>query len=359
VNSSSDHNKYNLYDDPFRFYNAMLSDIESARNLIFLETYRFNNDLIGVKFRDVLEKKSREGVEIKILMDSWGTSLPSNFFSEIVKNGGEIRYFKKIKFFWDFFTKNHRRNHRKLLLIDDTVAYIGSANITNYSLNWKESMLRMEDDTAKYLRKVFLEDFGLYNKYVFEKPSYTRTIKHNGFEIIRDVPSMTRQRIRKKYVRLVKEANHEIIVETPYFLPGFVMRKAMSDASKRGVDVKILIPKHSDVGMIDLLRSRFIGQLHKNGISFFYYLPHNLHAKLLLIDKETFSIGSPNFDYRSFRFQHEICIVGENKEICKQIDAHATETLNNCEGFDYEKWSRRPLLQKFFEWLLLPLRHFF
>ncbi len=349
--------EYKLFDDPLKFYNAMLTDIENACNYIYLETYRFNNDSIGIKFKDVLTRKSREGIEIKLLMDSWGTSLPSNFFSELIKSGGEVRYFQKLKFFWDFFTKNHRRNHRKLLIIDDKISYIGSANLTDYSLNWRESMLRIKSDLTSSFKKVFLQHFKIYNKYVLEKLINIYKITQDNYEIIRDVPSLTKQRIRKRFIELIRNAKNEIVIETPYFLPGFLVRKALSDAAKRGVDVKVIMPKHSDVGLINILRSRYLGPLHKNGIKIIFYVPHNLHAKMMMVDKDVFSIGSPNFDYRSFRYQHEIVVVSQEKNVLEQIDKHIKETLSNSEEFNYEIWLRRSAIQKFFEWILLPFRH--
>ncbi len=348
---------YKLYDDPLRFYNAMLSDIENAKDYIYLETYRFNNDSIGIKFRDALTRKSREGVEIKLLMDSWGTSLPSNFFSELQNNKGEVRFFLKVKFFWDFFTRNHRRNHRKLLIIDDIITYIGSANLTDYSLNWRESILRIKSNLAISFKKAFMQHYELYNKYVFEKMINIRKITHEGCEIIRDVPSLTKQRIRKRYIELIRAANHEVVIETPYFLPSYYLRKALTDAAKRGVDVKVIMPRHSDVGLIDVLRNKFLGPLAKGGVKLLFYVPHNLHAKLIMVDKEVFSLGSPNFDYRSFRFQHEIVIVGEEKSVIDQMDKHIKETLLNSEEFNYDVWLKRSAIQKFFELILLPFRH--
>ena len=348
---------YKLFDDPLKYFHAMLNDIEKAKDYIYLETYRFNNDSIGVKFRDALTRKSREGLEIKLLLDSWGTSLPSNFFAEIIKNGGEIRYFQKLRFFWDFFTKNHRRNHRKLLIIDDMITYIGSANLTDYSLNWRESMLRIKSDISISFKEVFIQHFNIYNKYVLEKLFRIQKITHGKCEIIRDVPSLTKQRIRRRYIELIRNANSEVVIETPYFLPGFLIKKALIDAAKRGVDVKVIMPKHSDVGLIDILRTRYLGVLYKNGIKLMFYGPHNLHAKMMLTDKKVYSIGSPNFDYRSFRYQHEIVVVGEEKSVVKQINFHIGETLKNCEEFNYEIWFRRSAFQKFFEWILLPFRH--
>lgn len=349
---------YVFFDDPLEYYMAMLRDIEQARKYIYIQTYRFNNDSIGIKFRDALAKKAREGVEVRLLLDSWGTSVPGNFFSEIEKNEGEVRYFKKIKFFWDFFTRNHKRNHRKLLLIDDTISYIGSWNFTEYSLNWRESILRINTPLTLSFKKIFLGDFRhYYNRYVFEKGNLTRKARYGSFEIITDEPSIIRQSIRKKFIEMVRNANKEIIIQTPYFLPGYILRKALINAAKLDINVTVIIPKHSDVGLIDLLRNRYTGFMHRNNVKILYYLPNNLHAKVILIDRQFFSLGSPNFDYRSFRYQHEIALTGDEKSIVSQVSDHIDETMRNCENFDYEKWLRRPKITKFFEWLLLPVRH--
>ena len=357
VMSTVANKEYKLFDDPLQFYNAMLTDIHKAKKYIYLETFRFNNDSIGIKFRDALTKKSQEGVEIKLLLDSWGTSLPSHFFSDLVRNGGEYRFFQKIRFFWDFFTKNHRRNHRKLLIIDDEITYVGSANITGYSLNWRESVLRMKSEIAAKFKKAFLEQYEIYNKYVFEKLVNIRKIDSEDCEVIRDFPSLTKQRIRKKYLQLIKSAEKEIVIETPYFLPGYILRNALTDAVNRGVSVKIIIPKHSDVRLIDVLRNRYLGLLSKNGVNILFYTSNNLHAKLIMIDEKQCSVGSANFDYRSFRYQHEIVLVFTDKSVVSQVSRHIRATLLNCVSFDYESWSHRSPVQKFFEWILLPLRH--
>ncbi|MCD4730660.1 MAG: hypothetical protein K8R74_08675 [Bacteroidales bacterium] len=217
--------EYTFFDDPMKFYNAMLSDIEKAKQYIYLETYRFNNDSIGIKFRDALTRKSREGVKIKLLMDSWGTSLPSGFFEELQNNGGEARFFLKVKFFWDFFTKNHRRNHRKLLIIDDVITYIGSANLTDYSLNWRESILRIKSGIAQSFKKVFEEHYKLYNKYVFEKRITVRKITYEGFDIIRDIPSLTKQRIRSSFIQLIKLADIKLLLKLLISFQVFLLGK--------------------------------------------------------------------------------------------------------------------------------------
>lgn len=123
----------------------MIDDIENACHYIYIETYRVGNDIIGARFRDALIKKVKKGIEVKLLVDAWGgVSVSRNFFDELVRHGGEVRFFEKIRLNFDMFTRSHRRNHRKIMIIDDEITYIGSSNLTGYNLNWRESVLRMK-----------------------------------------------------------------------------------------------------------------------------------------------------------------------------------------------------------------------
>ena len=350
-----------VIDDTLKFYNLMLGDIAQAKDYVFLETYKFSNDHMGVRFRDALTRKARHGVKIRILIDSWGKGpISETFFDELIRLGGEVKFFEKIRINSDLFTRGHRRDHRKILVIDDHICFIGSANITGYNLNWRELCLRMDGDLALSFKKVFLENFDAFNPYIItNKVTYTKSVRHGDFEILRDVPSMPLQRIRKRYTRMIRAAEKSVVLETPYFLPGFMLRKALMDAGKRGVEVKVIMPRHSDVRMIDILRNKYLGMLSKSNIRLLFYGPYNLHAKLLMIDGKTFSISSANFDYRSFRYQYEIALIGSDPEILCQLEDHVTETIRNSEEFDYIQWEKRALIEKIFEWILLPFRHLF
>jgi len=349
---------YHLFSDPLRYYKAMIDDIEAAKDYIYLETYRIGNDVIGTRFKDVLIRKAKSGLDVKVLADFWGSSgINNQFADEMRKAGIELRFFEKIKFNTDIFTRGHRRNHRKILLIDDEIVYIGSTNLTEYNLNWRESVLRITGSLSLAFKRVFKQDFKIYNTYVFAKNNFLRQIKHDNFEIVRDMPSITKQRIMRRYIQMIRKARESITIVTPYFLPGYMLRKVLMEAARRGVTVKVLIPKRSDVNLVDILRNKYLGVLHLSGIQFLLYIPHNLHAKLLLIDGNQFSIGSPNFDYRSFRYMYEIVLLGNNPLIAAQVQEHIRITVENADMFDYEQWKRRSLINKFFEWLLLPMRH--
>lgn len=351
--------KYRLFDEPSRYYQEMLNDINQASHNIYLEIYRFASDPMGIRFRNALAQKCKEGVKVKILVDSWGTSQHTGFFNIIIKNGGEVRYFKKIIFTFDFFTKNHRRNHRKLLIIDNNITWIGSANISAYSIHWRELMLRLHSPITKRFKMCFFSSWAIYKKYIVNRFNYRRSLYYENFEIIQDLPSIYRQVIKKKFESLIDNARQKIVIETPYFLPGYMLRKALTEACKRGVQVDVYIPEHSDVKTVDLLRSKYLGTLHKHGIRFFFYLPNNLHAKGMLIDDNIFALGSPNFDYRSFRYQHEILLTGTDPFISSALNQHMIQTRDACKPFDYKQWKERILIEKLIEWILVPFRHLF
>ena len=351
--------EFQVIDDPLKFYNLMLNDIARAKRFIYLETYKFANDYIGIKFRDALTRKAHEGIDVKVLIDSWGKGpVSDSFFEDMTRYGGQVKFFEKIKISTDIFTRGHRRDHRKIIIIDDELFYMGSMNITGYNLNWRELALRGTGHLTILFRKIFQQNFEAFNSFnIANKLTYTRKLKYGDFEIIRDVPSIPLQRIKKKYVQMIRNAESQVVIETPYFLPGYLLRKALIDVAKQGVDVTVILPKHSDVRMIDILRNKYLGILFKNKVKILFYGPHNLHAKLLVIDNRIFSISSANFDYRSFRYQYEIALIGKDLEILRQLQEHINETIRNSEDFNYERWLNRPLIEKIFEGILVPFRH--
>jgi len=351
-------NPYQLFSDPLRYYNAMIEDIDAAKQYIYIETFRVGNDEIGDRFRRALTQKAKQGVDVRLLIDYWGAgSVNHDYFKDLIHYGGQVRFFEKIKFNTDIFTRGHKRNHRKLLLIDDEVSWIGSSNLTGYNMNWRESMLRLCSDITFTLTRLFKQDFRIYNKYIFNKAYNTRLVKHEEFEILRDAPSIAVKRINQKFIRMIQTAKKSVLIETPYFLPGYFLRKAMMDVAKQGVEVTVILPIQSDVNLIDILRNKYLGPLHKRGINFLFFTPNNLHSKLLLIDDSSFAIGSSNFDYRSFRYMYEIMLVGTDSSIAKQISTHIRRTKTESVPFNLKKWSERPLINKFFERILLPFRH--
>ncbi|MDR1725792.1 MAG: phosphatidylserine/phosphatidylglycerophosphate/cardiolipin synthase family protein [Bacteroidales bacterium] len=349
-----------LFDDNNQLFDAALNDILAAKEFIYFEIYRFGQDSMGEKFRSALIQKAKEKVKIKILVDAWGTGDNDHFFLPMTEAGVDLRIFHKL--IWDrgYISKNHCRNHRKLLIIDGKIAYIGSSNVTAYSLIWRELNLKLTNiDIINVLIRSFKESYRTYNRYSFRKNISKRDITIGNWTFVQDLPSPYRQKIKTRYERMIDKANKEIVIETPYFLPGYVLRKKMIEAVQRGVKVTIITPFHSDVHAVDIIRRHYLGLLHEKGVNLQFYTPSNLHAKCVMIDNKEFSISSANFDYRSFRYQYELALIGTNSDVLHLLRKHIDISLDNCQPFNYKAWKTRSPIERIIEHILLPFRFLF
>ncbi len=357
---NTDNNSYTFYSSSAEWYEKLLLDIMKASSFICLETFRFMDDLVGEKICNALIEKVKEGIKVKLLVDWWGTKTSHVFIKQLIEVGGEVRYFQKLVMSIALFSRNHLRDHRKLVVIDNEIAYIGSANISAYSLPWRESILRMEGNIATIFHKIFMDNFKIYNKDIFHpwvRKAFKRTILYNDFYFIREVPSILDQRVKKNYIRLIQRAKKNVVIETPYFIPGYRIYRELINASKRAVDVKVIVPQTSDLKMVDYLRDALWENLHKKGVKIYFYTKSNLHSKLLFIDEAIFSIGSTNFDHRSFKYMFEIALISSNEQVKNLVKNHIEQTLIDSIPFDFEQWKERPFFKRFLALLIMPIRH--
>ncbi|MDH3352881.1 MAG: phosphatidylserine/phosphatidylglycerophosphate/cardiolipin synthase family protein [Nanoarchaeota archaeon] len=346
--------KYKILSDPKKIYRSMLSDIRKARKKIILETYIYDGGKIGKEFRDELEKKALEGVKVKLLIDGWGSSVKKSFFKKLIEAGGEVKFFREIRYVLHFFNANQERNHRKLLIIDSKISYLGSINITSTCLSWEELVLRIEGTIAKSFETSFRRTWKKFDSWDTHK---VRRIIHKGIEIIQDLPSSANRSTERNYKKLIRNAEEEILIETPYFIPPMGIKKAIKKALKRGVKIKLIIPKISDVGILDVFRNRYLGRLSKKGVEIFYF-PKILHSKLLIVDRDFFLLGSSNLDYRSFRHQYEINILVKNKDIVDSLRIYFYKNIKKSKAFNYNDWHNRNFLGKIVEIIMKPFRKY-
>lgn len=368
--------KFQIFSNPGKLYAKMLQDISQAKKSIYLETYIYDNDKIGNLFKKILEKKAKQGIEVFVLIDAYGSSsfksklitffkikenlgmsrgVNREYFSKLESFQGKVQFFREIRYVLRMFGQNHERNHRKLLIIDNKISYIGSANITASCLNWRELVLRLESPIAHCFAKSFFEHWNMSGRLSIKK---IRFMAHKGFEILHDSPGDKKMTYGSRYLDLINQAQHEISIETPYFVPPRRIRKALAKAVKRKVKVSLLLPLKSDATLLDIVRDRYLGSLSKKGIKIFYYKPGILHSKLLLIDDKFFLLGSSNLDYRSFLHQHEINILGRDKQIIKKLKAFFSLGLSKSKLFDYQQWRTRSHLKKLLETLSSLINHY-
>jgi cardiolipin synthase A/B len=346
---------FNVLSSPRQIYRSMLRDIAVAKESVYLETYIYDADKIGKVFRRALLRKAKEGVHVKLLIDAWGSSANKHFFRQLIAAGAEVRYFREFRYVIRIFSKNHERNHRKLLLIDGETSYIGSANITALCLEWRELALRLEGPISKEFARSFMNSWESYGQ--ISKRSVTSLI-HKGFEIMAHMPASSRTSVEKRYVRLIKRARKEILIETPFFVPSPLLRQALARAAARGVRVRLILPLRSDTRVIDTVRSRYLGWLYTRGIDIYYYRPGMLHSKLLLVDDRFFLLGSSNVDYRSFMYQYDINLLGTHARIHQALKKYFFETLRNSIPFNYYEWKKRSSFKKIFEMVLMLIRKY-
>jgi cardiolipin synthase len=360
ISIADDKAQYRFYSQTAPWYDDLLADISRAEDYIYIESFRIGNDAVGERLCDALSACHSRGIRVKILVDWWGTGLNNENLNNLIQKGIEVRFFKKFILSIFLFSKNHRRDHRKIVVIDDRVSYIGSANFTAYNQVWRESILRIEGQMSTVLKKIFKDNFKIYNKDIsvplLEKSSH-RTIKFNNFFFIRDVPGVLRQNIKKNYIRLIQRAKRHIVIETPYFLPGRKIYSELIQAVRRGVEVNLIMPKSSDIKIVDYLRTTFLEEMHKKGVKIHFYRQNNLHAKLLFIDNEWFAIGSANIDHRSFKCMFEIATIGNEPAVCDLVNQHIQETFSLSEPFNEKEWRETPLFKRVAAFMLLPFSH--
>ena len=357
INDKAD---YKFYSFSSLWYDDLLRDICNAKKYIYLETFRINNDTVGRQLCNALIASYEKGIKVRVLVDWWGTGTSNPYVQSMIRKGVEVRFFKKFIPSIFLFSRNHRRDHRKIVAIDDNISYIGSANFSLYSTKWRESILRIEGKMSTICKKIFSDNFKIYNKDITHpsiRKAFRRTIRYNDFFFVREVPSIFSQRIKKNYIKMMQKAQKSIVIETPYFLPGYGIYKELVQAIKRGVAVTILIPRSSDIKIVDYVRESLLEKLHKKGANILYYKYDNLHSKLLSIDNEIFSISSANMDHRSFKYMFEIALIGSDPAVNALINEHLTRTQHMSCEFDIEKWKSRPLFRRFLSLIIIPFSH--
>lgn len=332
---------HKVLSNPLQIYERMIFDIRKAKSEIILETYIFGNDRIGRQFRDELLLKAKEGVRIFLLIDSWGSNVKKSFFKEIIRYGGKVRFFREFRYTLSIFSSNHERNHRKLLLVDRNISYIGSINITSECLSWEELVLRIKGNITLSFRKAFFKSWKRFN--LWDKKRI-HLISERDFEILQDFPKG--KKFEKRFSSLIRGAKEEICIVTPYFIPSKRIRNAITRAVKRGIEIKIVLPKSSNVFLLDIFRRRYLGKLYKRGVKI-YYDPNFIHSKLLIIDNKFFLLGSSNLDYRSFMHQFEINLLGYNRRVILSLRNYFRSLLLKCESFNYDLWVKRHPFARF------------
>lgn len=370
-------NHVTLLADGKATYAAMFKAIEKAKNHINLESYIIEDDETGRKFADLLLQKRAEGVLVNIIYDSvGGINTPASFFQRLRDGGIKVVEFNPINPINPLnplkalgqggFT---RRDHRKILIVDGKVAIIGGVNISNvYSsgpyiskkngkkpIHWRDTDVKIEGPSVAEFQKLFLATWLQQQGPILAERNYFPALKENGKALVRVVGSTTGQSNRIPfivYVSTIAFAEHSIHLTNSYFIPDKQIMKALTDAAKRGVDVKIILPGINDFKLALYAQRSYYAELLQSGVKIYEHSSSLLHAKTAVIDNIWSTVGSTNLDYASLLNNDEVNAIVLSHEFAVEMEQMFNKDLEGSEQITWEEWQKSPFLPRVKGWIV-------
>lgn len=303
-------NEVEVITEGYLFFHTLLNDIANATQSIHINTYIFDDDELGQMIADTLIDKAKEGVEVRLIYDDVGSWKVKNAFWERMRKGGVIVHaFMPVKF-PAFTSKINYRNHRKMIIIDGTKAYIGGMNIARRYLGWRDTHLRIQGSAVYGIQRAFLIDWffvdgsQLTNRKYY--PEISSSINNDCvIQIVTSSPISPWPDIMQGLVRILLQARKYVYIETPYFLPTEPVLSAMQTAALAGVDIRLMIPEKNDARFVQWASHSFVQQAFQAGVKVYMYQGPFNHSKILVSDDQLSSCGSTNIDFRSFENNFE------------------------------------------------------
>jgi cardiolipin synthase len=370
----------NIFIDGGAYFESLINDIQQAQYTISLETYIFQNDSIGKKIIEALVSAAKRGVAVRVMVDGAGTPWwNSQFARTLEKAGASTKVFHpfpwqlwnwrrsriKTSFFknWIYLLfKINSRDHRKVCLIDGHIAYVGSMNVSKCHLsramggdNWRDTSLRITGIDLSDLYRAF--DLAWDHQPITERV-------REAFRQVRRNPTIrsnhTRHRRRILYKNLLRKMSicrRHIWITNAYFVPDNFLLRRLQEAARAGVDVRILLPRKSDVAIMPWASTAFYFNLLKAGVRIFEYLPGILHAKVLLLDDWAL-IGSSNLNHRSLLHDLEVDMLLSNLASIQTLEQQFLRDLENSREISLERWHiMRPRYQRWLGRMILYIKY--
>lgn len=350
-------NQVHIFTNGTDLFDDMFAQIEQAHTYIHIEYYIFLHDDIGTRFSDLLIRKAHEGVKVRLIIDDVGSWLLKKKYVKLLREAGiEVHCFLKV-FLPMLNTKVNYRNHRKIVIIDGKVGYTGGMNVADRYVTgskygpWRDTHIRIDGEGVHGLQCVFISDWyfltaSLLNNDELYYPSSLSTQGNSLMQIVPCGPDSPWLSIMQMFCMLISQARHYVYIETPYFLPSVEIVNSLQLCALSGVDVRILLPRHSDASLTLFGSFSFLEDMMRAGIKVYFYEPGFLHSKTIVADDLVSSIGSANMDFRSFEQNFEVNSFIYDADFAKQMCSIFREDLSNSTLVDAEEWHNRP---KFFK----------
>lgn len=371
-------NTVDTYTNIDKLIPQLLRDIYHAKEYVLFQFFKFENDSLGLVVREELINKAQEGVPVYVIYDAFpGAIVDHSFFHEMQLYGVKVHRYNPIFPLPSAYSNN--RNHRKIVVIDGKIGYMGGMNIAQRYLTgvhggaWRDTHLRIAGTACQDLQQVFLDDWrklssaadiDLSTLYLSraDTASTTQTQPAEGaqpaqsaVQIIASDPEDSQSPILHAMIQMADSAKKYLYIQSPYFLPPEELQHALCQAAKRGVDVRLMIPKRGDRSIFISYASRsYLKPLLESGIKVFFHNAGFIHAKMLVADSKVTTVGSANIDFRSFTQSSEVNAIIYNEDFARNMQKIFIDDMHHCHMIPQDWWQHRSFKERLLQVIVKP-----
>lgn len=360
-------NTVEIYYTGEKTFDAIKKALLSAKNHIHMEFYIIMDDKIGNEIKDILIEKAKQGVKVRVIYDDVGSwSLSKKFIRDMRKAGCQIEPFLKVAF-PILSNKLNYRNHRKIVIVDGEIAFMGGINIADRYIDggkfgyWSDAHIQVRGESVRSLQAIFLVDWYFVSKEILirrrdiyfpsiDRVEWEKLNRKLLIQVITSGPDSDWAGIMQAYFAIINCAKRHIYISTPYFTPNESILTAIKTASLAGVDVRLMIPEKSDSKLVYWSTLSYISDLLSAGVKIYLYNKGFNHSKFITVDGNLIAIGSANIDMRSFDHNFEVSAIIYDSNIANEAERNFQKDIqNNSYQVTLEKWEARPGYHNFRE----------
>jgi cardiolipin synthase A/B len=344
---------------------AQLRAIRGARKSVTYAQYFYEDGAISKQFSEALAGRCREGLPVHVLLDAFGTlMMPAEYREQMEQAGCRVAIFRPLTGL--VFGRVNNRNHRRILVVDGRIGFTGGSGVSwrwmgdgRTDEHWRETDARVEGPAVQYLQSAFVENWLEATGEMLGGEPYFPRLGSQGsarVQVVRSSPVGGSASMYTMFLLAISSARRYIHITNPYFVPDGRMMAALLDAARRRVEIVVLVPGKIDNNIVRQASRSELGPLMQAGVAVYEYRAALLHAKTIVIDDLWTTIGSTNFDNRSFAFNEELNLAIYSREVASRLERVFADDLSRARRMSYEDWKHRGLKSRLLELLSWPLR---
>ena len=350
---------------------VMLRDIKSARQTITFAQYLYEDGVLARQFAEAFAERCRAGIKADILLDDHGSGQTSGEIIALMRDAGcRVEFFRRVEapaiiFPWKLLDYNYR-SHRRILVIDGRIGFTGGYGIADSWIgdgrtaeHWRDTNARIEGPAVKFLQAAFAESWLQTTGIAIGGEGYFPRLQPSGniaAQIVRSSPAGGSFQTYLLFLITINSARKSILITNPYFIPDDVMTDALLKAAARGVRVVVLTPGEIDSRLTYTASRSHYGRLLLGGAQIFEYQTALMHAKTMVVDGIWATIGSTNFDNRSFALNQELNLTMYDATLARRLEEIFQEDLKHSKNITYEEWNSRSIFERLFEFFTFPVK---